>query len=67
MTATKSERLDEKLQIAIVTILSIGVCALMYYFHAVRGTGVVVTHFLCIPILASLCWSSINSKSKQVG
>ena len=56
MTVTKSEGLSEKLQIAIVAVLSIGVCALLFYFHTVRETSAVVTHFFYIPIILAALW-----------
>jgi signal transduction histidine kinase len=48
---------SEKFKLSLIAILLLTACFLTYYFHAVLGTGAVVTHFYYVPsILACLWW-----------
>ncbi|MBW1898822.1 MAG: PAS domain-containing protein, partial [Deltaproteobacteria bacterium] len=54
---TKSDKQKEKSRILLMTLLVVGCCLLMYFFHKIFEVGSVFTHFFYIPIvLASLWW-----------
>ncbi len=46
----------EKYKIVVVAILLAAAVSLIYYFHAVRGTGVLFTHLFYIPIIFATLW-----------
>lgn len=46
----------EKYKIVVVAILLAAAASLIYYFHAVRGTGVLFTHLFYIPIIFATLW-----------
>ncbi|NOR46572.1 MAG: PAS domain S-box protein [Methanosarcinaceae archaeon] len=46
----------EKYKIVVVAILLAAAVSLIYYFHAVRGTGVFFTHLFYIPIIFATLW-----------
>lgn len=46
----------EKYKIVVVAILLAAAVSLIYYFHAVRGTGVIFTHLFYIPIIFATLW-----------
>ena len=46
----------EKYKIVAVAILLAAAASLIYYFHAVRGTGVLFTHLFYIPIIFATLW-----------
>jgi len=48
------ERQKEK--ISLIVILLAGSCFLTYYFHEIRQTGTVFTHFFYIPIIIASVW-----------
>lgn len=46
----------EKYKVLVVAILLAAAASLIYYFHAVRGTGVLFTHLFYIPIIFATLW-----------
>ena len=46
----------EKYKIVAVALLLAAAASLIYYFHAVRGTGVLFTHLFYIPIIFATLW-----------
>ncbi|MCD6310307.1 MAG: hypothetical protein J7M18_06295, partial [Candidatus Eremiobacteraeota bacterium] len=53
---TKFEVQKEKYKIAVMAILVIAACFLMYYFHKILGIETVFTHFFYIPIILAAFW-----------
>jgi signal transduction histidine kinase len=41
---------------ALIAFFTLAACYLTYYFHAVLGTGTIVTHFYYIPIIFACIW-----------
>ena len=46
----------EKYKILVMAILLAGACYLTYYFHVVRETGTIFTHYFYIPIILAALW-----------
>jgi PAS domain S-box-containing protein len=46
----------ERVKIATIALCLVSACVLTYWFHVVRGTGTVFTHFFYIPILLAAVW-----------